>query len=125
MVSRQELERALRCGPPGRGAAVVTFYLQTGCPFTTAMLFPGGHPFGCGAQPCAGGGGAGLAAAAVGAGGGAGLAATAGEVMAAWSGSTGGGGGGVVSATGGGDGGGVGLAAAGGGEAAVWSDCRR
>src|SRR5262245_65855244 len=67
--SQQELERALRCGPPAQGAAVVTFYLQTGCPFTTAMLLPGGHPFG-------GGDGAGLAAAAVGVG--AGLAAAGG-----------------------------------------------
>jgi hypothetical protein len=23
-------------------------HLQTGCPFTTAMLLPGGHPFCCG-----------------------------------------------------------------------------
>ena len=75
-------------------------YLQTGCPLTTAAVFPGGHPLG------AAGGAPGRATAAAGAG--AGAAAGAGGLA------TGGGGGGAGVATR--DGGGAsGLGGAGGG----------
>jgi hypothetical protein len=44
-------------------------YLQVGWPFTTAIVLPGGHPFGCVAAAAAGGGDGGLGAAGGGGGG--------------------------------------------------------
>jgi hypothetical protein len=52
----------------GKRCCRSVYYLQTGWPLTTAMLFPCGHPFGCGGTTLgATGRGTGLAAAAAGA----------------------------------------------------------
>src|SRR5947208_15611282 len=51
---------------PAMRTAARLIYLQTGWPFTTDMLFPCGHPFGCGGATFGAGAGGGLAAAAAG-----------------------------------------------------------
>jgi hypothetical protein len=58
----------LRNNDSSRARCCRSIYLQTGWPLTTAIVFPGGHPFGCGWTSLgAAGGGTGLAAAAAGA----------------------------------------------------------